>query len=319
MARHLTSGERDLIAEWLAAGHSQAEIARALNRDPSTIYHERKRNSCGSGYHATEAKRKCDERQREAHRNRRKLQCPEIRKRVVEGLKQDWSPDQIAGRLRRDFPDDSRRRVSHQTIYNWIHHDRGRVHRPRLRRQGKVRRQRSAKPRPGLEQRPVEINERLRYGDWEGDLIVSAGHVSAALITLVERLTGYTEIMLIPRRQAEIVAQAIVRRMQRWPPHMLRSVTFDNGTEFSAWQMLVDALHLDVFFTHPHSPWERGTNENTNGLIRQDFPKGTRFDIFSRSAVQHVQDKLNHRPRKRLNYQTPHEVFSQQCCRVIQT
>jgi len=319
MARHLTPGERDLLAEWLAAGSSQADIARALGRDPSTIFRELRRNSCGC-YHATDAQRRCDARQREAHRKRRKLLQPEIRQFVIEALEQEWSPDEIAGRLRHDFPADSRRRVSAQTIYRWIRQDRGREYRQRLRRRGKVRRRRTpGQPRPGLEQRPAVINQRARCGDWEGDSIVSAGHVSASLITLVERQTGYAQILLIPKRQAEIVEQAIVRRMRSLPPELRRSLTFDNGPEFSAWQTLADTLQLEVYFAHPRSPWERGTNENTNGLIRQYFPKGTRFDEISRVSTQQVQDKLNNRPRKRLNYQTPNEVFRQHCCRAIQT
>jgi IS30 family transposase len=320
MARHLTPGERDLLAEWLAAGHSLADIARALDRDPSTIFRELQRNGCCGGYHATAAQRRCDTRQREAHRKRRKLLQPEIRKYVIKALQQEWSPDEIAGRLRRDFSADSRRRVSAQTIYHWIRHDRGRVYRPHLRRCGKVRHRRTpSQPRPGLEQRPAVINERARCGDWEGDTIVSAGHVSASLLTLVERLTGYTLILPIPKRKAEVVKQAIIRRMRSLPPALRRSLTFDNGPEFSDWQTLADMLQLDVFFAHPHCPWERGTNENTNGLIRQYFPKGTRFDAISRSAAQQVQEKLNNRPRKRLQYQTPNEVLRQHCCRAIQT
>jgi IS30 family transposase len=319
MANHLTSWERDLLAEWLAEGISKADIARALGRNRSTIYNELKRNSCGSGYHATEAQRRCDARQTESHRKRRKLLSPEIRARVIQGLQQEWSPDEIAGRLRRDFPEDSGRRVSHQTIYRWIRQDRGREYRSHLRRHGKRRRPTPPAPRPGVKDRPAEINERVRCGDWEGDLIVSAGHVHAALITLVERQTGYTEIMLVPCRQAAIVGSAIVRRMRKLPPHVRRSLTFDNGKEFSGWQALAESLQLEVYFAHPHSPWERGTNENTNGLIRQYFSKGTRFDNTTPLLVQYVQDKLNDRPRKRLNYQTPNEVFSQHRCRAIQT
>lgn len=319
MANHLTPGERDRIAEWLAEGLSKTKIAWALGRDPSTIRRECRRNSGGSGYHATEAQRKCDARQCEAHRKRRKMLSPEIRACVIKGLSQEWSPDQIAGRLRRDFPGDSRRYVSHQTIYSWLR-QRGREYRHHLRRHGKGRRRPPpTEPRPGLEQRGVEINERLRCGDWEGDLVVSAGHVPAAIITLVERQTGYTEMIPIPRRKADVVGPAIVERLRQLPPHVRRSLTFDNGSEFSDWKTLTETLQLEVFFAHPHSPWERGTNENTNGLIRQFFDKGTRFDSVSPLIVQFIQDKLNDRPRKRLNYQTPNEVFRQQCCRAIQT
>jgi IS30 family transposase len=319
MASNLTSWERDRIAEWLAEGISKTKIAWALGRDVSSIRRECKRNGGGSGYHATEAQRKCEARQCAAHQKRRKMSSPEIRAFVIKGLTQEWSPDQIAGRLRRDFPGDSRRNVSRQTIYNWLHR-RGREYLCHLRRYGKGRRRPPrAEPWPGLDKRAAEINNRVTCGHWEGDLIVSAGHVHAALLTLVERQTGYTEMVPVSRRKADIVGPAIVERLRKLPPHVRRSLTFDNGSEFSGWQLLVETLQVEVFFAHPHSPWERGTNENTNGLIRQYFDKGTRFDSVSPLIVQFIQDKLNDRPRKRLNYQTPNEVFSQQRYRAIQT
>lgn len=315
MAIHLKSDERDQLAEMRAAGHSKAECSRALHRSPSTIYRELERNGDEGRYHAARAQRIAEERQQLAHFKRRKMNCPEVRKAVTDGLKEEWSPDEIAGRLRKKNPENSRLRISHQAIYTWIHHGHGRSYRHCLRRGGKCRK---GPPRPapkasrGLEHRPAIINERGRCGDWEGDLIVSAGHSRAALITLVERQTGYVEIILIPNRQAFVVCEAIARRMQLLPPQLRQSMTFDNGSEFSEWEQLAAALTMEIFFTHPRSPWERGTNENTNGLARQYFPKGTRFNAVSRFEVQQVQEKLNDRPRRRLDYQTPREVFQKQ-------
>lgn len=312
MAHHLTSGERDVLAEMLAAGHSKADILRVLNRPRSTLDRELKRNSVNGRYHAAQAQRLAEQRQHLAHVQRRKMNRPEVREFVVNGLANEWSPDEIAGRVRREFPENSRRWISDQTIYTWIHQDHGRSYRSCLRRGGKYRR-RPRRPNPKacrqLEHRHAVINERARCGDWEGDLIVSAGHSRTALVTLVERQTGYSEILLIPTRRASVVRQAIARRMQHLPPQLRLSLTFDNGSEFSEWEQLASTLQAEIFFTHPHSPWERGTNENTNGLVRQYFPKGTGFDAVSRYEVRQVQRKLNDRPRKRLGYQTPHEVF----------
>ena len=322
MASHLTSQERDVLAEMLAAGRTKADIIRTLARPRCTIDRELKRNSIGGHYHAAQAQRLAEQRQHLARVQRRKMNRVELREFVREGLGQEWSPDEISGRLHVVFPENSRLRISHQTIYTWIHKDHGRSYRSCLRRGGKFRKRASRVAKKDgcrFDQRPAVINERGRYGDWEGDLIVSAGHSRTALITLVERLTGYTEVMLIPTRCAPQVRQAIVRRMKQLPPDLRLSLTFDNGSEFSDWEQLTASLQTEVFFTHPHAPWERGTNENTNGLIRQYFPKGTRFDAVSRYEVRQVQEKLNDRPRKRLGYHTPREVLQKQCCRAFQT
>ena len=315
MASHLTSEERDVLAQMRATGHSKAECSRALHRSPSTIFRELERNGMEGRYYAARAQRLAEERQQLAHLKRHKMNRPEVRQAVIDGLSNEWSPDEIAGRLRRKHPEKSWLWISHQAIYTWIHRGHGRPYRHCLRRGGRCHNRPArppAKMSHTLEHRPAIINERGRCGDWEGDLIVSAGHSRAAVITLVERQTGYVEMILIPRRQATIVRQAIVRRLQPYPAPLRRSVTFDNGTEFSEWEQLAAALTAEIFFTHPHSPWERGTNENTNGLARQYFPKGTRFDAITRFEVQQVQEKLNDRPRKRLKYQTPREILQKQ-------
>jgi IS30 family transposase len=257
-----------------------------------------------------------------AARKRRKFEQPEIRAIVTQQLKQDWSPEQIEGAIKRRFPEDPRRWISRQTIYNSIHRDdHSQPMKKCLRRYQMHKRSREKKERtcPQLEQRPAIINERGRCGDWEGDLICSGGHDQFSLVSLVERQTRYTELILVPNKQSYVVMSAIRARLEKHPPGLRHSITFDNGSEFAYWTWLQWILALLIYFAHPHSPWERGTNENTNGLVRQYFPKGTRFSQIDKYEVQRVQEKLNHRPRKRLAFQTPHEAFHQQRCLALQS
>jgi IS30 family transposase len=172
---------------------------------------------------------------------------------------------------------------------------------------------------PQLEQRPAIINERGRCGDWEGDLICSGGWDRTAIISLVERKTGYTELILVSNKTSALVMAKIRDRLKKCPRGLRLSITFDNGSEFARWKWLRDLLQVEIYFAHPHSPWERGTNENTNGLVRRYFPKGIRFSTVTHHQVQDVQNKLNHRPRKRLGLQTPHEALQQQCCHALQS
>ena len=320
--KHISIEEREIIASMNAQGSSQAAMGRAIGRSASTISRELHRNRPRSCYSAAVAQGLTQRRRAAAARQRRKFEQPEIREAVKQQLKEDWSPEQIEGATKRQFPDNPRRWISRQTIYNSIRRDdHGHPLKKCLRRYQMHKRCRKKKERtcPQLEQRPAIINERGRCGDWEGDLICSGGHDQFSLVSLVERQTGYTELILVPNKTSYVVMSAIRTRLEKHPPAVRQSVTFDNGSEFTRWEWLQWILALLVFFAHPHSPWERGTNENTNGLVRQYFPKGTRFSLVNRYQVQAVQDKLNHRPRKRLGFQTPHEAFHQQCCHALQT
>ena len=320
--KQLRLEEREIIATMNAQGCSQAAMARAIGRDPATISRELNRNRPRSCYSASLAQELTRRRRCQAARGRRKMEQPEIREAVKQRLKEGWSPEQIAGATKRRCAENRRCWISRQTIYNSIHHDdHGHPLKKLLRRYRPYKRRREKKERtcPQLEQRPAIINERGRYGDWEGDLICSGGWDRTALISLVERKTGYTELILVSNKTSAAVMSKIRGRLKKCPRGLRLSITFDNGSEFARWQWLRDLLQVEIYFAHPHSPWERGTNENTNGLVRQYFPKGTRFSQVNHYQVQDVQDKLNHRPRKRLGFQTPHEAFRQQCCRALQS
>lgn len=311
MARHLRPEEREVLSQMLAAGHTKTAIARYLRRDPTTIRRELRRNGWKGQYCAVHAQQCATRRRIAARAKSRKLCRPENWQYVQERLRKCWSPDQIAGRSRRDFPADSRRRLSRQTIYTWLHQD---DHRRRWKvflRRHKCRRHRTKPPGKtvrALAARPEIINQRGRCGDWEGDTIV--GPHGAALISLVDRRSGYLALLPVPSRKADKVQRSICGRLQQLPPALRCSLTFDNGTEFAQYVAMEQALELTVFFADPHSPWQRGTNENTNGLVRQFFPKGTNLSQVSRYKVAKAEQLLNDRPRRRLAYQTPREIFA---------
>lgn len=322
MARQLSATEREFLAVHWEAGRSVAWIARMLGRARSTIDREIRLNGSGKYYSAIEAQRKAEQRRVEARRKSRKMLRPELRTFVIEHLKLHWSPEQIAGYLKQRFPHDKRWHISAQCIYTWAHSDdHQRVWKKLLRRAAtRKRRAKSANPaRRDIATRPAVINDRGRYGDWEGDTIVSPRHQGGALITLVERRCGWVELIHVENCRTKTVTRAIFRRLLKYPPHFRQSITFDNGSEFADHEWLKKHLHIDIYFAAPHSPWQRGTNENTNGLVREFFPKGTRFDDLSLYAIEKTQDLLNHRPRKRLGFQTPNDILQIECYCAFQT
>lgn len=313
--------EREIIATMNAQGYSAAAIGRAIGRPACTIIRELNRNRPRSCYTAAVAQGLTQRRRAAAARKRRKFEQPEIRAAVQQHLKEGWSPEQIEGATKRRCPDNPRCWISRQTIYNSIRRDDHSQPLQKCLRRSQMRKRREKKEptRSQLEQRPAIINERGRCGDWEGDLICSGGHDQSSLISLVERQTGYTELIPVPNKKSDVVMSAIRKRMQNHPPGVRLSITFDNGSEFALWAWLQWVLGLLVFYAHPHSPWERGTNENTNGLVRQYFPKGTRFSQIDKYEVRDIQDKLNNRPRKRLEFRTPNEAFHQACNHALQS
>ena len=321
MAIQLIAEERGVIAQRFAAGVSKKAIAAELHRHPRTIGREVKRNSIAGIYCPVQAQKLTEKRRHDGRQRCRKMADPENVKYVKEGLEQRWSPEQIAGRSRREFPQDRRRQLSRQLIYNWLDaYDHQRPLRVFLRRHRRTRRRHtvpSHQSTQALKNRPQIVNERGRDGDWEGDTLV--GPSSAVLLSVVERRSGFLMLLPIAQRRALPVRQACCGRMTQLPPALRQSLTLDNGPEFGEPELLEKAVGVTVYKTEPHSPWQRGCIENLNGLIRQYFPKGTRFDDLTRYQISQVERSLNHRPRKRLNYQTPSEVFLQQCQRAIHT
>jgi IS30 family transposase len=308
MASHLTFEERGVLYRSKKKGKSNAEIAELMGRHRSTIGRELRRNTGQRGYRPQQAQRLADER-RLASRRPHKMADPEVHQYVRERLEEYWSPDQIAGQVRDDFPRTPARWLSRQTIYDWI--DRHALDwRSLLRRGGRPPEKRGKlSDCVRIDGRPEVINRRRRYGDWEGDTIVGQGRRSA-LVTLVERKSGYARIGRVDSMKSDMTMRAAQRRMKDLPPSLRRSVTFDNGKEFAEHQKLTRGLGLKVYFTDAYASWQRGTNENTNGLLRQYFPKGTDFTQVSHREVARVEQSINERPRRRLRYRTPQEVFA---------
>ena len=319
----LTTDERYQITYLHMNGLSPAEIGRRLGRHRGTIGRELARNTDSmGGYHYLSAQARADTRRRIASR-RYKLDTPGsiAAKAVREGLKQRWSPEQIAGRLRLDHPDNSAAWVSHETIYQWVYREAqsGRVSYQRLRRSRKYRRRRipgerkakrGAIPgRIGIEKRPAVVDFRGRFGDWESDTVEGAKG-RGLVATHVERRSRYTLLGKLADKKAATVTESTTASMKGLPKKLRHTATFDNGKEFADFKTIERELGLTIYFANPHSPWERGANENTNGLLRDWLPKGSDFRKVTRSRLAQIQKMLNNRPRKCLNYRTPLEVLN---------
>lgn len=311
MSGHLTLEERDHLARLRHQGADQKEIARAVGRSRSTISRELRRNGTGEEYLAGQAQRKAESRRRDRPLER-KMDKPEINEFVRSGLAQEWSPEQIAGRLKQQHPEAPEQQVSAQTMYTWIDQDEHAEHwRARLRRRGKRPNPRKNKPAgvgAPIAERPAVIEERLRLGDFEGDTVLGPPG-TGGLATLVDRQSRYTIMVKVQSKQADHVQAKIKHRMKDLDAERRRSITFDNGTEFARCHRLEKHLGLQLYFADPGCPYQRGTNENTNGLIRQYFPKGTDFRDISHQEVRRVEELLNNRPRACLGFRTPAEHF----------
>jgi IS30 family transposase len=290
----------------VAPGHSRKAIAERLGRSRSTIGRELKRNVREDGsYLAVAAQRKMETRRRERPLSGKREQ-PELNAAVRSRLTQEWSPDQIAGRLKLARADDPRFHVSPQTIYDWIEQDEHSEHwktflrrggrRPKSSRAGRIPRQ------VQIDGRPEEANQRLRLGDFEGDTIVSRGKRSG-VVTLVDRKSRYLLAAKLKDRTARRTRKKIERLLTPLPADKRHTATFDNGKEFAEHEKLAKRLAIGVFFAHPYASWERGTNENTNRLLRQYYPKGTDFAEVSHHDLAQTVKRINDRPRKSLNYQ----------------
>lgn len=326
--RRLTAEEREIIGLMLAADHSDVEIAAVLGRHKSTIGRERRRHANRDGsYRPLTAQRRAEQTARTAHARPRKLSRPgPLCDYVTHGLKQRWSPQEIAYRLPHDHPDDPLMRVSAETIYQSLFvQARGSLNREltaylrtqRRRRQPRVRQRANAGSRRGhlvgtisISERPAEAEDRAVPGHWEGDLIVGANNGSA-IGTLVERTTRFVMLIHLPgRRTAEEFHQAITPTIAALPQELRRSLTWDNGKEMGMHAQIAIDANIAIYFADPRSPWQRGSNENTNGLLRQYFPKGTSLRRYTPEDLARVARELNGRPRKTLDWRTPAEALN---------
>jgi len=317
-ARTLQSAEREEISRGLAAQWSIRAIARKLGRSASTISREVGRNGGREGYRATPADRLAWTRARRAQRCLL-VRRPRLRHWVERKLVEDWSPRQIAVGLRRAFPDDEAMRVSHETIYHSLFvQARGALKQElvrHLRRGGFMRHSRKAQ-RTGrdsivegisIRERPAEVAERAVPGHWEGDLLM--GGNSSQVATLVERRSRYVMLIKVASKDTSTVTQALARKIRQLPAELRRSLTWDRGTEMTAHKDFTVATKVQVYFCDPRSPWQRGSNENTNGLLRQYFPKGQDVSGYSQVELNRIARRLNERPRETLNWLTPLEVI----------
>ncbi len=310
---HLTQAERYQIAILSEAGHDQSEIARVMNRNPSTISRELRRNRGQRGYRPKQAHEIAQARMLARENG------PRISEKtwafVDERLGELWSPEQICGRLNeRGLPS-----VSHEAIYQRIYADQrngGTLHRAlrcqkaRRKRYGGRERRGTIPNQVSIEQRPAIVNSRKRFGDWEGDLVIGAGQ-QQALVTLNERKSRYSLIAHVPFKTAQVVSESMICLLRPFAA-CVHTLTTDNGKEFAQHERIAAKLDADFFFAHPYASWERGANENMNGLIRQFFPKKMRFESITRKDIAFAMHRLNHRPRKCLGFKTPHEVFMKQ-------
>ena len=312
----LTPTEREEISRQLARGQSLRAISTALRRAPSTICREVARNNGRTVYRAAVAD------QRAWRQSRRPKRCrlathPALRRAVATKLVRQWSPQQISGWLLTTFPSDPDMQVSHETIYRSLFiQSRGVLKRglvKELRRQHHFRHARAGarlRPRPGqildavsIRQRPAEVRDRALPGHWEGDLLEGARGTYIA--TLVERQSRYVMLVRLPNKETRTVIRALARRIRRLPQGLMKSLTWDRGSELAAHRTFTIATNVQVYFCDPQSPWQRGSNENTNGLLRQYLPHATDLSGYSQGRLDAIARRLNTRPRTTLGYRTP--------------
>jgi len=320
--RALTLAEREEISRGIAAGQSLRCIAASLGRAPSTVSREVNRNGGRQPYRANKAEQAAWDR---AHRPKicKLAQNPALALIVAEKLQLEWSPDQIAGWLKNTYPDDEHNQVSHETIYKTLFiQARGvlkkeliqYLRKPRAMRRSRHHTQKTKdhgriSNTVSIRERPAEAEDRAVPGHWEGDLI--CGSNNSQIATLVERHTRYVMLVRVPSKDTKTVINALIKQAHKLPRELYKSLTWDRGKEMADHERFSLDTDIKVFFCDPQSPWQRGSNENTNGLLRQYFPKGMDLSNVHQNRLNAVARRLNERPRKTLEYRTPAERFAQ--------
>lgn len=320
--QRLSLTERERISQGIWANENFSQIAMALDRNPSTISEEvwsnvkKKKRS----YSAINAQERSQEQAKQRGRKKKMDTNPMLKDYVYEKLRLEWSPEEIAKRLLLDYANDITMRISHESIYQHLYClPKGELKKElmkglrqerkrRLSRQAVHDRRQRIPDIISISERPEEVKDRIVPGHWEGDLIVGANHASA-MGTLVERTTRLTLLVPLVDKDAFAVRTAFVKAFRRIPKQMVKTLTYDRGTEMSEHKLFSQETKIKVFFADPRSPWQRGTNENTNGLIRQYFPKGIDFKKVTIKEIREAECRLNGRPRKVLGFYTPSEKF----------
>ena len=308
---HLTQDERYQIYAYKQTGKSLNEIAMELGRNKSSIYRELSRNTGGRGYRPKQANELAGERLKT--KNKAIKMTGTLITKIEDKIKLDWSPEQISGRLLKDDGIS----ISHETIYQYVLKDKkegGNLY-THLRCQKKNKKRYGTKShdkrgqikdKVSIDDRPQIVEKKSRKGDWEGDLVIGKNHIRA-LVTLADRKTKKVKIAIVDSKDADSVEKAITQLLENETVH---TITFDNGKEFAHHKKMTKNTGAKIYFAHPYSSWEGGLNENTNGLIRQYFPKGSCFKSITHTNVKRVENILNNRPRKTLGYATPNEIYS---------
>lgn len=308
---HLTQEERYQIYAYKKAGFSNTAIAEMISRHVSTIKRELCRNKGQKGYRPQQTHRFAQQR----HQMKPKAikMSSSMQQHIRDKLSLEWSPEQIQGRLIAE----GKTAVSPRTIYEFIAQDKAdggtlykqRRHKRYRQRTGKSEPRGQIRNRVGIEERPEIVEQKKRIGDWEADTVIGKGH-KGILVTLSERVSKLELIAHVPSKHAEVVTQAMIEILTPYRDD-LHTITFDNGKEFAFHERIAEALDVKTYFARPYHSWERGLNENHNGLIRQYLPKGQRLDKVTEEEVVEIQTRLNQRPRKLLGFRTPEEVYTE--------
>ena len=309
---HLSQNERYQIFALMKAGLNQTQVALTLGRSKSTISREIQRNSGLKGYRPKQATLKSEVRAL-GSRNAKKVSVDTL-KSAFDLVRQEWSPEQIAGTMN----------ISHETVYRHVYADKDcggklfmhlRSQKKRRKRYASGRQRRGQIPnRRSIHERPAVVDLRLEVGHWEGDTVIGARH-KQAIVTLVERKSGYAKLFKVKNKTAELVSAAMIKSLKPFDG-LVDTITLDNGKEFADHQRVDLELGSTIYFADPFASWQRGTNENFNGLLRQYIPKDRPLSTVTKEELKMIENKLNHRPRKRLGFTTPHEVFHESLNRV---
>jgi IS30 family transposase len=309
---HLSQNERYQIFALMKAGLNQTQVALTLGRSKSTISREIERNSGLKGYRPKQATLKSEVRAL-GSRNAKKVSVDTL-KSAFDLVRQEWSPEQIAGTMN----------ISHETVYRHVYADKDcggklfmhlRSQKKRRKRYASGRQRRGQIPnRRSIHERPAVVDLRLEVGHWEGDTVIGARH-KQAIVTLVERKSGYAKLFKVQNKTAELVSAAMIESLKPFDG-LVDTITLDNGKEFADHQRVDLELGSTIYFADPFASWQRGTNENFNGLLRQYIPKDRPLSTVTQEELKMIENKLNHRPRKRLGFKTPHEVFHESLNRV---
>lgn len=328
---HFTRDSRNELSGMLALGAGKKDIARALSKHRSTIWRELKRNGCDNkrGYDSRLASERSKSRRIKANKRFRKLDNNAwLRDYIAKKIKLHWSPEQISGRLKKGYPDQSKDRwIGKDSIYEFIYNEQPEMVKYLRCRKGKYRRRKGTKIREKqreelkkkrIDQRPEAVKKRTRIGDWEGDTIIGRERTKH-ILTHVDRKSGLGLADKLERGTAELARIVTQERFRKIPKNKKYTITYDNGATFSEHELTERKTGMDIYFAWPYHSWERGSNENFNGLLRQYFPKKSTFAIITQKEIEKAVNEINNRPRKRLNYLTPAEVFfnrglARRCC-----